>query len=64
MSWVLSGCAGFAVAVVINYMLYRISIPLKPFIYVAFEAAQFPESRVGKTTPWATVLTWVTVRAS
>lgn len=36
MSWALSGVAGVATAIVINYMLYRISIPLKPFIYVAF----------------------------
>jgi hypothetical protein len=28
--------AGLAVALAINFMLYRISLPLKPFIYVAF----------------------------
>jgi hypothetical protein len=28
--------AGLAVALTINFMLYRISLPLKPFIYVAF----------------------------
>ena len=28
--------AGLAVAVVFSYMLYRISLPLQPFIYVAF----------------------------
>jgi hypothetical protein len=35
-SWVLSFLAGIAVAVVLHFMLYRISIPLKPFIYVVF----------------------------
>ena len=34
--WLLSGLAGVAVAILIHYMLYRISIPLKPFIYVVF----------------------------
>jgi hypothetical protein len=35
-SWVLSVLAGIAVAVVLHFMLYRIGIPLKPFIYVVF----------------------------
>ena len=34
--WILSVLAGLATAVVIHYMLYRIGIPLKPFIYVVF----------------------------
>jgi len=34
--WLLSGLAGVATAVVLHYMLYRISSPLKPFIYVVF----------------------------
>ena len=32
----LSFAFGLLVAVVIHFMLYRISLPLKPFIYVAF----------------------------
>ena len=28
--------AGLLIAVVIHFILYRISLPLKPFIYVAF----------------------------
>lgn len=28
--------AGLLIAVAIHFMLYRISLPLKPFIYVAF----------------------------
>jgi hypothetical protein len=35
-TWVGSILAGTATAVVLHYMLYRISIPLKPFIYVVF----------------------------
>ena len=35
-SWTISLLAGIAVAVVIHFMLYRMSIPLKPFIYVVF----------------------------
>jgi hypothetical protein len=31
-----SALAGFAVAVALHFMLYRIGIPLKPFIYVVF----------------------------
>jgi hypothetical protein len=27
---------GLLIAVMIHFMLYRISLPLKPFIYVAF----------------------------
>jgi hypothetical protein len=34
--WLLSGLAGLGTAVVLHYMLYRIGIPLKPFIYVVF----------------------------
>jgi hypothetical protein len=34
--WAASALAGFAVAVILHYMLYRIGIPLKPFIYVMF----------------------------
>jgi hypothetical protein len=34
--WILSGLAGFATAVVLHYTLYRIALPLKPFIYVVF----------------------------
>ena len=34
--WILSALAGFATAVVLHYMLYRIGLPLKPFIYVVF----------------------------
>jgi hypothetical protein len=36
LNWVVSLLAGFAVAVVLHFMLYRIGIPLKPFIYVVF----------------------------
>jgi xanthosine utilization system XapX-like protein len=32
----LSFGAGLLVAVIFHFMLYRISLPLKPFIYVAF----------------------------
>lgn len=28
--------AGVAAAVVVHYMLYRIGLPIEPFIYVAF----------------------------
>jgi hypothetical protein len=34
--WALSFVAGIATAVILHYMLYRIGIPLKPFIYVVF----------------------------
>jgi hypothetical protein len=34
--WVLSCLAGVLTAVVLHYMLYRIGLPLKPFIYVVF----------------------------
>jgi hypothetical protein len=34
--WGLSFVAGIATAVVLDFMLYRMGIPLKPFIYVAF----------------------------
>jgi len=34
--WIVSMGAGIATALVMHYMLYRISIPIKPFIYVAF----------------------------
>ncbi len=32
----LSLLAGMAVAVVLHYVLYRVGLPSKPFIYVAF----------------------------
>ena len=32
----LSFAAGLAVALVLDYILYRIGLPSKPFIYVAF----------------------------
>ena len=35
-NWLLSLLAGVAVTIVLHFMLYRISIPLKPFIYVVF----------------------------
>ena len=35
-AWVLSFAAGIATAVILHFMLYRMEIPLKPFIYVAF----------------------------
>ena len=35
-TWTVSLAAGLAGAVVIHFMLYRIGIPLKPFIYVVF----------------------------
>jgi hypothetical protein len=35
-SWLVSLLAGFAAAVVFHFMLYRIGIPLQPFIYVVF----------------------------
>jgi hypothetical protein len=31
-----SFACGLSVAVALDFMLYRISLPLKPFIYVAF----------------------------
>jgi hypothetical protein len=31
-SWIIFFCVGAVVAIVIHYMLYRIGIPLKPFI--------------------------------
>jgi hypothetical protein len=34
--WLLSGLAGLVTAVVLHFMLYHISLPLKPFIYVVF----------------------------
>jgi hypothetical protein len=35
-SWTISLLAGIVVAIVLHFMLYRMSIPLKPFIYVVF----------------------------
>jgi hypothetical protein len=35
-NWIISFCVGAVVAIAIHYMLYRIGIPLKPFIYVVF----------------------------
>lgn len=34
--WSVSFAAGIATAVVLDFMLFRMGIPLKPFIYVAF----------------------------
>jgi hypothetical protein len=34
--WFLSFFAGLATALILHYMLYRIELPLKPFIYVVF----------------------------
>jgi hypothetical protein len=34
--WTASALAGAATAIVIHYMLFRIGLPLKPFIYVVF----------------------------
>ena len=36
LSSAVSFLVGLAAAVVISYMLYRIGLPLQPFIYVAF----------------------------
>ena len=36
LAWSLSFATGVGVAAVIHFMLYRIGIPLKPFIYVVF----------------------------
>lgn len=33
---VLSVLAGLAVALVLDYVLYRVGLPSKPFIYVSF----------------------------
>jgi hypothetical protein len=32
----LSFCLGLLMALVINYVVYRVGLPSKPFIYVAF----------------------------
>ncbi len=29
-------CVGFLIGVLLHYMLYRFSLPVQPFIYVAF----------------------------
>jgi hypothetical protein len=34
--WFLSLLAGLVVSIIIHFMLFRIGIPLKPFIYVVF----------------------------
>jgi len=34
--WSLSLIAGLVTALVMHYMLYKIGLPLKPFIYVVF----------------------------
>lgn len=34
--WILPCIAGILTAVVLHFMLYRIGLPLKPFIYVVF----------------------------
>jgi hypothetical protein len=36
LSWALSAAAGLILAVVLHYVFYRIGLPSKPFIYVAF----------------------------
>lgn len=36
LAWALSLAAGLLVAVVMHYVLYRMGLPSKPFIYVAF----------------------------
>lgn len=36
LAWSLSLAAGVLAAVVLHYVLYRIGLPSKPFIYVAF----------------------------
>ena len=36
LNWIVSAVTGSLCAIIIHYMLYRISIPLKPFIYVVF----------------------------
>lgn len=36
LSWALSAAVGLLFAVVLHYALYRIGLPSKPFIYVAF----------------------------
>jgi hypothetical protein len=35
-TWTVSFVAGLAVAVILHFMLYRMGIPLKPFVYVVF----------------------------
>lgn len=35
-TWLLSGLAGVATAIVFSFMLYRMGLPVKPFIYVVF----------------------------
>jgi hypothetical protein len=35
-NWAISFCVGVVMALLVHYMLYRIGIPLKPFIYVVF----------------------------
>jgi len=34
--WLLSFLVGCVVGVVLHYTLYRMSLPLEPFVYVAF----------------------------
>jgi len=36
LSWAASAAVGLLFAVVLHYVLYRIGLPSKPFIYVAF----------------------------
>lgn len=35
-AWAMSALVGVALAIVLHYVLYRIGLPSKPFIYVAF----------------------------
>ena len=34
--WVLSFVVGCLIGILLHYMLYRLGLPLEPFIYVAF----------------------------
>jgi hypothetical protein len=36
MRWLLSFALGCVVGVVLHYALYRMSLPIEPFIYMAF----------------------------
>jgi len=36
LSTTISFASGIAIAIALHFMLYRVSLPLKPFIYVAF----------------------------
>jgi hypothetical protein len=34
--WIVSFALGCVIGVLLHYMLYRLALPLEPFIYVAF----------------------------